>query len=116
MLAPFYLPSLVVRASQTPSDENIPERIGAGIDTHHAPVPIHTRDRKFLHVTIAAKELQATIDDLSLQVGDPILGHGGRDRIERAAKIALDAMVVKHPRDCRLRFAFGEPELGVLEF
>src|SRR5262249_35971717 len=33
-----------------------------------------------------------------------------------AAKIALDAMVVKHPRDCRLRFAFGEPELGVLEF
>src|SRR5262249_22549717 len=35
---------------------------------------------------------------------------------ERAAKIALNAMVVKHPRDCRLRFAFGEPELGVLEF
>src|SRR5262249_24424239 len=90
--------------------------VGAGIDTHHARVAIHTRDRKFLHVAIAAEELQAAIDDLSLQVGDPILGHGGRNRIKRAAKIALDAMIVKHPRDCRLRFAFGEPELGILEF
>src|SRR5262249_21370559 len=48
-------------------------------------------------------------------VSQPIFGHGGRDRIERAVKVALDAMVVKHPRNCRLRFAFGEPELGVLE-
>ena len=116
MLAPFYFPLSVVQASQTPRNQKLHDLIGAGVDTHHARVAIHTRDRKLLHVAIAAEELQATIDDPSLQVSDPILGHGGRDRIERAAKIALDAMVVKHPRNCRLRFAFGEPELRILEF
>src|SRR5262252_1296383 len=110
------LPRSIIRASQTPCDQKLHDLVSARIDTHHARVAIHTRDRKFLHIAVAAKELQATIDDLSLQVGDPVLGHGGRDRIERAVKIALDAMVVEHPRDCRLRFAFGEPELGVLEF
>src|SRR5262249_11977964 len=116
MLAPFYFPSTVRRASKTPSDGKLHDLIGASIDTHHPRVPLHTRERKVLQVSITAKELQTTIDDLSLQVGDPIFGHGGRDRIERAAKIAFDAMVVKHPRDCRLRFAFGKPELGILEF
>src|SRR5215470_389934 len=106
----------IIRASQTPCDQKLHDLVSARIDTHHARVAIHTRDRKFLHVAVATEELQATIDDFSLQVSDPILGHGGRDRIKRAIKIALDAMVVKHPRDCRLRFGLGEPELGVLEF
>src|SRR5215469_5404368 len=106
----------IIRASQTPCDQKLHDLVSAGIDTHHARVAIHTRDRKFLHIAVAAEELQATIDDLSLQISDPIFGYGGRNGIERAAKIALDAMVVKHSRDCRLRFAFGEPELGVLEF
>src|SRR6516164_1686455 len=78
---------------RTPCDQKLHNLVSAGIDTHHARVAIHTRDRKFLHIAVAAEELQATIDDLSLQIGDPILGHGGRNGIERAAKIALDAMV-----------------------
>src|SRR6516164_9561499 len=110
------MPQSIIRASQTPCDQKLHDLVSAGIDTHHARVAIHTRDRKFLHIAVAAEELQATIDDLTLQIGDPILGHGGGNRIERAIKITLDTMVVKHPRNCRLRFAFGEPELGVLEF
>src|SRR5215813_10933849 len=110
------MPQSIIRASQTPCDQKLHDLVGAGIDTRHARVAIHTRDRKFLHVAIAAEELQAAINDLSLQVSQPIFGHRCRDRIERAIKIALDAMVVKHPRDCCLRLAFGEPELGILEF
>src|SRR6516162_2019121 len=103
-------------STETPCDQKLHDLVGAGIDTHHPRVAIHTRDRKFLHAAIAAEELQAAINDLSLQVSQPIFGHRCRDRIERAIKIALDAMVVKHPRDGRLRFAFGEPELSILEF
>src|SRR5262249_1945979 len=76
----------------------------------------HSRDRKFVHIAIPTKKLQATVDDFSLQVGQPILGHGGGNRIERAGKVAFDAMVVKHPCDCRLRLALGKSELGILEF
>src|SRR5262245_49678455 len=99
MFAPFYFLLSVVRASQTPCDQKLHDFIGAGVDTHHARVAIHPRDRKFLHIAVTAKKLQATIDDLSLQVGDPVLSHGGRDRIERAAKIALDAMVVERSEE-----------------
>src|SRR5262249_47459893 len=102
--------------SQAPCDQKLHDLIGAGIDTRHPGVTIHSRDRKFVHVAIPTKKLQATVDDFSLQVGQPILGHGGGNRIERAGKVAFDAMVVKHACDCRLRLALGKSELGILEF
>src|SRR5215467_15410911 len=84
--------------SQAPCDQKLHDLIGARIDTRHPGVTIHSRDRKFVHVAIPTKKLQATVDDFSLQVGQPILGHGGGNRIERAGKVAFDAMVVRHAR------------------
>ena len=62
--------------------------VGAGVDALHARVAIHARDRVFVHIAIAAEQLQAAVDDFVLQVGQPVLGHRGRDGIELAARCA----------------------------
>src|SRR2546422_1246896 len=89
--------------SEAPCDHELHDFVRSGIDAHHPRVAIHARNWKLLHVAVTAEQLQTAIDDLSLQVGEPVFGHRGGDRIERAAEIALDTMIVKYPRDGRLR-------------
>src|SRR5262245_25313098 len=105
-------PVAIVPSSQAPRDQKLHDLVGAGVNAGHPRVTIHSRDWEFVHVAIATEELQAAIDDLSLQLGEPIFGHGSGNRIERAAKVTLNAVVVKHPCDSCLRFAFGETKLG----
>src|SRR5262245_14536011 len=101
---------------EAPCDQELHDFVGTGIDPHHPRVAVHARDRELLHIAVAAEELQAAIDDLSLQIGQPVLGHGRGDGIERPVEIALNAMVVKHPRDRRLGLALRQGKLGILEF
>src|SRR5262245_3870727 len=101
---------------EAPCDQELHDFVGTGIDPHHPRVAVHARDRELLHIAVTAEELQTAIDDLSLQIGQPVLGHGRGDGIERPVEIALDAVVVKHPRDRRVGLALGEGELGILEF
>src|SRR5690349_23354950 len=72
-------------------------------------------DREFVHVPIAAMQLQAAVDDGALQIGDAVLGHRCGGRIELALEMPLDAMIDEHPRHHRLGLAFGKLELAVLE-
>src|SRR5580692_13185070 len=83
--------------SQAAGDEHLHDLVGAGIDAHHPRVAVDARDRKLLHVPVAAEELQAAVHDRAQDVREPVLGHGGGYRIESAVKVALEAVVVKHP-------------------
>ena len=56
-------------------DEHLHDLIGPAIDALDASILIHLADRIFSHVAVAAEQLQALIDDLALQVADPVLGH-----------------------------------------
>src|SRR5438128_10804756 len=101
--------------SQAPRDDHLHDLVAARIDAHDASVAVEPRDRIFVHIAVAAEQLQAAVDDLALHLGDPELGHRGGGGVERALEIALDAMIVKHARDRRLGLALGEHELAVLE-
>src|SRR3712207_7098280 len=57
-----------------------------------------------------------SVDDFVLQVGDPVLGHRGGGRVQRAGDQALDAVVDEDAGDGRLGLALGQLELRVLEF
>ncbi len=104
------------KRSQAARDQELHDLVGARVYTHHPRVPIHARNRKFLHVAVTAEQLEAAVDDLPLQIGDPVFGHGGGDGVELPLEIALDAVVVEDTRDRRLGFALREHELRVLEF
>src|SRR2546421_3795540 len=101
---------------QTPRDQQLHDLVGAGIDALYPRVAVHARNRVFVHIAIAAEQLQAAVDDLVLQVGEPVLRHRGGHGVELALDMPLDAMVVEDPPDGRLALAFGELELRVLEF
>src|ERR1041385_7433160 len=105
----------VRQPSQAARNEKLHDLVGAGVDPLHARVSIHARDRVFVHIAIAAEQLQAAVDDFVLQVGQPVLGHRGCDGIQFLAQMALDTMVVEDAPDGRLGLALGKLELGVLE-
>src|SRR5437868_3122115 len=101
--------------SQTPRDQQLHDLVGAGVDALHAGVAVHARDRVFVHITIAAEQLQTAVDDFVLQVREPVFRHRGGDGIELTAQVPLHAVVVEDAADGRLALALGELELGVLE-
>src|SRR5436190_3513771 len=84
---------------QASGDQELHDLVGTGVDPHHSRIAVHARDRELVHIAVTAEELQTAIDDLALQIGEPVLGHRGGNRIERATEITLDAVVVKHPPD-----------------
>src|SRR5215468_5535810 len=106
---------LLFAALEAARDEKLHDLVGPGIDALHPRVAVHARDRIFVHIAIAAEQLQAAVDDFVLQVGQPVLGHRGRDGIELPPQVALHAVVMEDAADGRLGFALGELELGVLE-
>src|ERR1700755_70002 len=104
---------LLFAALEAARDEKLHDLVGAGVDALHARVAIHARDRIFVHIAIAAEQLQAPVDDFALQIRPAVLRHRRRDGFELPGEMALDAMVVKDARDRRLGLAFGEHELRV---
>jgi hypothetical protein len=62
--------------------------VGAAVDALHAGVDVHLGDRVFEHVAVAAEQLHALVDDLALQVRDPVLGHRGRTVSMRPASMS----------------------------
>src|SRR5436305_7537214 len=87
---------------QTPRDQQLHDLVGAGVDALYARIAVHARDRIFVHITIAAEQLQAAVDNLVLQIGEPVFGHRRRHGVEFMAEVALDAVVVEHAADGRL--------------
>ena len=60
-------------------------------------------------------QLQALVDDLALQVGQPVFRHRGGGGIKTAIDVALDAIVDEHLGDGCLGLAFSQYKLGILE-
>src|SRR5262249_9457144 len=71
--------------------------------------------RVLAHVTVAAEQLQASVDYLALLFGEPPLGHRRRAVVELTAQVPFDARVEEYPRHVGLGLALGQDELGVLE-
>ena len=69
-------------------DQQLHDLVGAAIDALDAGVAVHPGDRIFIHIAIAAVQLQAFVDDFSLQVRQPVFRHRRRDRIETAGDVA----------------------------
>src|SRR2546421_4118677 len=86
----------LAHALQAARDQELHDLVRAGVNAHYARIPVHARDREFLHVAVAAKELQTAVDNLSLHIGDPVFRHRGGHGIERAVEITLDTVVVKN--------------------
>src|SRR5690606_6775677 len=103
------------RASKRARDQQLHDFVRAAIDALHTRVAIHAGDRIFIHITIAAEELQAFIDYPALQIGQPVFRHGGRSRIEATGKVAGHTIIVEYPADGDFGLEFRELELGVLE-
>src|SRR5215472_4678107 len=80
------------------ADQFFHDLVRAAVDLLHPAVGIKPRDRVFPHVAVAAVELQALVDDLALQVGGPVLGHGGGGDVELALEMARNAIVDEHAR------------------
>ena len=60
-------------------------------------------------------QLQALVDDLALQVGDPVLGAGGGGDVQLFLEVHLQAAVHVGAGHVELGAQLGELELGVLE-
>ena len=60
-------------------------------------------------------ELEALVDHLALQLGEPVLGDRGGGDVELALQHLGGAIVEEHLGGGRLRLEIGEDELGVLE-
>ena len=60
-------------------------------------------------------QLQAVVDDLALQIGDPVLGHRSGDGVERSGDKTFYAVIDENTGHGRLGFGLGQRELGVLE-
>ena len=89
--------------------------VRAAIDALDAAVAVHAADRILVHEAIAAKQLQAAIDDLAFKIGGPVLRHRSGRRIELALQVLPDAVVHEHACHGRLCLALGQHELRVLE-
>src|SRR6478609_9076394 len=61
--------------SERAPDQFLHDLVRAAVDLLHPRVGVEPRDRVFPHVTVAAEELQALVDQRALQVGGEILGH-----------------------------------------
>src|ERR1044071_2730035 len=102
-------------SSERAADQLFHDLVGAAVNLLDAAVGIEPRDRVFPHVAVAAVELQALVDALALQVGGPVLGHGGGGDVELALEMPGDAVVDEDAGDMRLGFELGQAEAGVLE-
>src|SRR5437588_6528672 len=92
---------------QRPRDQHFHDLVGAAIDPLDPRIAKHPRDRERVHIAVAAVELQTAVDDLALEIGDPVFGHGRCGGIKAALEVARDAMVDEHLGDRRLGLAFG---------
>src|SRR5437016_1427200 len=101
---------------QRAGDDFLHDFVGAAVDAGDAGVGVHAGDHEFVHVAIAAVELQELVDDMPLGLRGPQLGHRGGRHVERADQELLDAAVDKGAADRDLRRHLGELEAGVLEF
>src|SRR4029078_5313710 len=104
-----------VRWLQAARNQELHDLVGARIYACHACVPVHARNRIFLHITIAAEQLQATLDDPPLQISDPVFRHRGSDGVQCALEVPVDAIVMEYARNGGLGLAFGKHKLRVLE-
>src|SRR4249920_909792 len=83
-------------------DQELHDLVGARIDAQNTRVPVHPRDRIFVHIAIAAEQLQAAVDHFALGVGKPVFGHRGGDGVEFAFDMPFDAVIEENLGDCRL--------------
>src|SRR6056297_4276905 len=60
------------RPSKRPRDQLFHDLVGAAIDALHPGIGPHFGDVVFLHVAIAAMQLQTFIQHLALRIGQPI--------------------------------------------
>ena len=60
-------------------------------------------------------QLETLVDDLALEIRDPVFRHGRGGGVELSLEQALRTMIGKHFGDGRFGLAFGQFELGVLE-
>ena len=61
---------------QAPRDQKLHDLVSAGVDPHYPCIAIHPRDRIFVHIAVAAEQLQAAVDDAVDQIGMPVFRHG----------------------------------------
>src|ERR1700677_3833307 len=80
---------------QASGDEQLHDFVGSGVDAQHSRVAIKPRYRIFVHVAVAAKQLQAAIDDFAEEIGKPVFRHRSGDSVEFASDVAFDAMIEK---------------------
>lgn len=99
-----------------PGDNLLHDLAGATVDALDARVDEVAGDRVFLHVAVAAEELQALVRHLALQFGGGELGDGGVGGAEFAAVVLLYGLFAERFVDLHLGVQVGEDEAGVLEF
>ena len=103
------------RGLQRPRHQLLHDLGGAGVDAVHAGVGVGARDRVFQHVAVAAEELQAGVEHLVVELGQPPLAHGRRGGVELACQEQLQAVVEEHARHRHLGLHLGQLEARVLE-
>ena len=101
---------------QRPRDQQLHDLVGAAVDFLDPRIHEHPRDRIFLHIAVAAVELQALVRRLHLLLRAPPLRHRRGHGIEFAGNELLDAPVDENARDHGFGLALGQFERGVLEF
>ena len=103
------------RGLKPPGDQHLHDFVGAPVDALYSSIRVHLGDGVFVHVARAAVKLKALVDDFALRIGAPVLGHGGRFRVELAFQVPEHAVVHEGARYPGLGFALGQLELGVLK-
>src|SRR3954454_8163011 len=96
-------------------DDGLHDLAGPAVDAGDAGVRVPTGHRVFEHVTVAAVQLHAAVDDPALQLGAVQLGLGGVGGVELAEVEPVDAAVDVGLRNLQLGRDLGQDELGVLE-
>src|SRR5215467_4014267 len=109
-------PSNSYGASKASRDQQLHDLVGARIDAQNSRIPVHPGDRIFVHIAIAAEQLQAPIDHFALRVGEAVFGHRGGHGVEIAPDVPFDAMIEEYLGNGRIGLALGKLELRVLEF
>ena len=103
-------------AENVPSNNLLHDLAGTAVDALDARVDEVAGDRVFLHVAVAAEELQALVRHFALQLGGGELGDGGVGGAEFTAVVLLDGLFAERFVDLHLGVQVGEDEAGVLEF
>src|SRR5207248_7962385 len=96
-------------------DDALHDLARAAVDAGDAGVGVAAGDRVLGHVSVAAVQLDAPVDDAPLQLGAVELGLGGVRRAELRRVQAVDAAVDVGLRHLDLGGDLGEHELRVLE-